>query len=145
MKDYFALFKYRGDAEVIQAFEKQLKKLYRKEFKNTIAVPIPLSIERHYERGFNQSKFITDLVTKRQLDCLKRPVHETKQSKRSREDRLANETIFSFKTEYADQINGQNVTLVDDIYTTGSTVEAAGRILLDHGARTVSSMTVARG
>ncbi|WP_261131795.1 ComF family protein [Bacillus sp. Marseille-Q3570] len=138
-----AQFKYRGDSELIKAFSDELRTLFKKEFRGTIVVPIPLSEERHYERGFNQSELIAISVGSTVVDALERPLHEEKQSKKSRADRLENQTVFTFKS--GSDIRGKSITLVDDIYTTGATVEAAGKILLEQGARKVMSFTVARG
>ncbi|MCF6410143.1 ComF family protein [Alkalihalobacillus sp. EGI L200015] len=143
LQEFMAQFKYRGDAELIKAFKSGLQTLFNKEFRDSILVPIPLSKERHFERGFNQSVLIAGLLDIPMLDALARPLHEEKQSKKSRLDRLGNRTLFSFKT--GSEVHGKSIALVDDIYTTGATVEAAGKILLDHGARKVSSFTVARG
>ncbi len=143
MQEFMAQFKYRGDSELIKAFSDELRTLFKKEFRGTIVVPIPLSEERHYERGFNQSELIAISVGSTVVDALERPLHEEKQSKKSRADRLENQTVFTFKS--GSDIRGKSITLVDDIYTTGATVEAAGKILLEQGARKVMSFTVARG
>ncbi|MGP4078950.1 ComF family protein [Pseudalkalibacillus sp. R45] len=143
LQEWMAQFKYRGDAELIKAFSDELRTLFKKEFRGTIVVPIPLSEKRHYERGFNQSELIAISLGATVVDALERPLHEEKQSKKSRADRLENQTVFTFKS--SSNIHGKSITLVDDIYTTGATVEAAGKILLEAGARKVMSFTVARG
>ncbi len=144
-KKLIAKYKYRGDVALIKAFEDELRHLVRKEFPNAVFVPIPLSEQRHYERGFNQAEEIARMVGKEIVTCLTRPLHEEKQSKKGRAERMQNQTVFVFDSTFTNQIQEKDVTLVDDIYTTGSTLEAAGKILLDHGARTVSSFTLARG
>ncbi|WP_458025622.1 phosphoribosyltransferase family protein [Pseudalkalibacillus sp. Hm43] len=144
-KEVIAKYKYRGDVELIKAFKDEFRQLGRKEFPKSLFVPIPLSEQRQYERGFNQAEGIANLFGKEVVSCLTRPLHEEKQSKKGRTDRLSIQTVFVFDSNFVAKIHGKDVTLVDDIYTTGSTVEAAGKILLDHGARTVSSFTLARG
>jgi competence protein ComFC len=144
-KELIAKYKYRGDAELVKAFEDPIRTLAKKEFQKSLFVPIPLSEERHYERGFNQADVIAQLIGKEIIRCLTRPINEKKQSKKSRADRLRYQTVLSFDSTFTEKINGRDITLVDDIYTTGSTVEAAGKILIDYGARTVFSFTLARG
>ncbi|MCF6138761.1 ComF family protein [Pseudalkalibacillus berkeleyi] len=140
-----AQFKYRGDAELIKAIREKAVSLFKKEFKNTTIVPIPLSEERHYERGFNQSFLIAQLLKQPMFCCLHRPIHEEKQSKKGREDRLEKQAVFTFNESFKEDIRDKEITLVDDIYTTGATLEAAGKILLDKGALSITSFTVARG
>uniref|UniRef100_UPI0013D4F33D ComF family protein n=1 Tax=Peribacillus alkalitolerans TaxID=1550385 RepID=UPI0013D4F33D len=103
----------------------------------------PLSEERHYERGFNQAELLAIGLKKHTSNLLKRKNHEEKQSKKSRNDRLQKkENPF----EFVDEINamGKKFVLVDDVYTTGSTIRYAAMVLLEAGAREVSSITLAR-
>ncbi|WLD92979.1 ComF family protein [Alkalihalobacillus sp. AL-G] len=145
LKEVMARFKYRGDAELVKLFQKELQALVKRAFKGTIVVPIPLSKERHYERGFNQAELVAGMIGCPYYHALKRPVHEEKQSKKSKRERLEHATVFTMNEEFRSAIANSDVTIVDDLYTTGATVQAAGKILLDHGARTVSSLTIARG
>ncbi|WP_257350261.1 ComF family protein [Pseudalkalibacillus decolorationis] len=145
LQEIMARYKYRGDAELVKLFEHDLRVLFKKEFKRTLLVPVPLSNERQYERGFNQAELIAKLIGKPFYKALERPVHEEKQSKKSKQERLQHAAIFTLNDEFRETITGADVTIVDDLYTTGATIQAAGKILLDHGARTVSSITVARG
>lgn len=144
MKDILSTFKFRGDAALAAVFEKDFKTSYKTNFKTIkidAAIPIPLSPERLYERGFNQAKLLADFLPLPQLNVLERTHHE-KQSKKSRQERLTSNNVFTF-TE-ASIIRGKNILLVDDIYTTGSTLRHAAKRLIDNGAHSVSSFTLIR-
>ncbi|HET7626972.1 MAG TPA: ComF family protein [Bacillales bacterium] len=140
-----ARFKYRGDAEMAKGWEPEWRDLYRKEFSGCVAVPVPLSRERLMARGFNQSVILAELLPAECVHGLKRIVHEEKQSKKTREERLdLTEAVFAYAGE-REQIEGKRAVIVDDVYTTGTTVRRAANCLLAAGAKSVCSMTVARG
>ncbi len=143
MKEMIAKLKYRGDAEIVKAFYPLLSSEFKKISSDAILVPIPLSEERHYERGFNQAELLAGGLKKPVEHLLKRKTHEEKQSKKTREDRLSQkenpfEVVDSFK------VKDQKVILVDDVYTTGSTLRYAAKVLIEAGAKKVSSITLAR-
>ncbi len=144
MKEILSAFKFRGDAALSAVFEKDLKISFKANFKTeTIdgTVPIPLSPERLYERGFNQAKLLADFLPLPQLEVLKRTHHE-KQSKKSRHERLSSSNVFSITNRSI--IEGKNILLIDDIYTTGTTLRHAAQRLREAGAATVSSFTLIR-
>lgn len=141
LKGVISRYKFRGDYVLSKFLCKGLHKVL-KDYEYDLLVPIPLSNERLYERGFNQAEalileagFISTVVLKR--------THTEKQSKKSREERIHLSNIFKLASE--EEIVGKKVLLVDDIYTTGSTLMHAGKLLKQHGALSVSSFTVARG
>lgn len=147
LKDVLALYKYRGDAAIAKGFALEWRQLYDKEFNGYYAVPIPLSSKRLYERGFNQSAELASLLAVPFSEHLERTVHEEKQSKKSRDERLAfNRSIPIFRSKkLPKELIDKEIVLIDDIYTTGTTVRRAAKALIDAGAGSVSSLTVARG
>ena len=104
-------------------------------------VPIPLSPERLQERGFNQAEALIVEAGLQSANLLKR-THSEKQSKKSRSDRIHVPQVFSLEPT---TLEGKRILLVDDIYTTGSTLRHAAKILVENGAASVSSITIARG
>lgn len=138
LKEIIALFKYRGDHKVAGAFAAYFPK---KTARGRVVSPIPLSQERLYERGFNQSEAILAYTHLGYKQLLSR-VHGDKQSKISRQERLENTAVFSAAN--IEGCHAQHVLLVDDIYTTGATVRQAAKVLKNAGANTVISFTVAR-
>ncbi|SDN02289.1 competence protein ComFC [Fictibacillus solisalsi] len=144
LKQIISMLKYRGDAELIQGFRAPFRKLYKQEFRGMLIVPVPLSVERHYERGFNQAQLLAELLGDEIIVPIERIIHEKKQSKKSRKERLdIKENIFQASKE-AEKIKGKSVLLIDDVYTTGATIRQAAKVMLEAGALEVSSMTVGR-
>jgi ComF family protein len=109
-------------------------------------VPVPLHVGRYRERGYDQATLLAvelGAVTKRPVrdDWLSRVRETTRQvglPEQARDENVRG--AFSA----AAGINGQAVVLVDDVYTTGSTVSEATRSLLAHGAARVWVLTLAR-
>jgi len=140
LKDYLAKYKYRGDYVLAKAFSHTIKSYLAKADYDLI-IPIPLSDERRYERGFNQSVALLEEAEVRPSTILTR-LHSEKQSKKSRKDRLRQEQVFQL---VGSDLNNKSVLLFDDIYTTGTTLRHAAKLLREAGAEKVSSLTLARG
>ncbi|QDP41286.1 ComF family protein [Radiobacillus deserti] len=135
-----ARWKYRGDYVLIEAFEKEWKKLFNQTFVqyNLTLVPIPLSEERLLERKFNQAEALINLLAQPSKKLLKR-MNTEKQSKKTREQRMNIKNPFQLVKPIQ-----HSVLLVDDIYTTGSTIRHAAKLLKDAGCPSVHAMTLAR-
>ncbi|MFC0525406.1 ComF family protein [Pontibacillus salicampi] len=141
MKEVMAKWKYRGDYRLVDLFDSQLQKKYRECWPRgqAVIVPIPLSEERFAERGFNQAEALARCVTNKPIQALSR-IHSEKQSKKSRKDRMMASNPFRVEIP----IN-KPVILVDDIYTTGRTLEFAAQVLVEAGTPSVESFTLVRG
>lgn len=138
-QEIIARYKYRGDYVLAHAFALLIKqKLHSISFDEI--VPIPLSTERQYERGFNQSEALIQACSYKPKRLLTR-THSEKQSKKSRADRIHLPQVFQANTK----IPAQKILLIDDIYTTGSTLRHAAKLLKTAGASSVCSLTLARG
>ena len=140
LKQIIAKYKYRGDYALAEAFVPFLRE-GMKSIDFEIITVIPLSEERLKERGFNQAQAFTDLLGLETVEVLTR-LHTEKQSKKSRKERISLPQVFQV-TE-SDVIQNKSILIVDDIYTTGSTLRHAAKILKIAGAREVSSITLAR-
>jgi len=141
LKEVIGRYKFRGDYVLAKIFSYEVGKLV-KTLTADLLVPIPLSEERLYERGFNQAEAIIVESGLSPSLVLKR-THTEKQSKKTREDRIRLKDVFQFTGE-VDVVN-RRVLLVDDIYTTGSTLMHGAKLLKQNGALSVSSITIARG
>lgn len=140
LKEVIARYKFRGDyilAEVFAAFFKE--KL--NEIDHDLLVPIPLSEERLYERGFNQAAALSIVSGFRPTEILSR-IHSEKQSKKSRSERIHLPQVFQIAAET--KLAGKKIILIDDIYTTGSTLRHAAKLLKKEGAASIQSFTLAR-
>ncbi|MFD2211753.1 ComF family protein [Virgibacillus halophilus] len=142
MQAMIAKWKYRGDYAVGHAFRYAFLQGFQKKFgkcKDFVAVPIPLSADRYKERGFNQAQMLASFLPANVSEALSR-VSGEKQSKKTRKQRLSAQNPFRVNSP----IN-KPVILVDDIYTTGTTLRHAAAILKKQGCPTVSSYTLVRG
>lgn len=142
VQKYLTRWKYQGDyilkdglLELIQPYiNKQLKFI---DETYTI-IPIPLSDNRLAERAFNQAALLSQVFENVDESFLSR-INTEKQSKKTKKERL--NTINPFKMNK--KIQGK-VLLVDDIYTTGTTLRHAAILMLENGASEVRSFTFIR-
>ena len=111
-------------------------------------IPIPLSHKKKRKRGFNQSeemgKVISEATGIPLLSDILVKTKETKpQMELKRAERLKNiKDCFEIKNK--EKIENKTILLLDDVYTTGSTMEECARILKKSGAKEVWGLTVAR-
>lgn len=110
-------------------------------------VPVPLHPSKLRQRGYNQSEWIAaglaEVLKKPMVpNCLVRNSYTETQTRKSRFSRWQNvEGIFSLAEPAT--IAGRHILIVDDVVTTGSTLEAAATTLLEGGAGLVSIATLA--
>jgi ComF family protein len=115
-----------------------------------MVIPIPLSKKRFKERGYNQSELLAKaLVRQNPLSFIleTRVLYKIKDTKtqvsvRDRAKRLQN-VRGSFAVKNPEKIHGKAIIIIDDIITTGATLEEARRMLLKAGAKRVYGVTVA--
>jgi ComF family protein len=110
-------------------------------------VPVPLYHRRRRERGFNQARELADgLSAKRKIkveDCLYRYRETVSQTKLNRSARWEN-MAGAFRLKRGFDVRGQNLLIIDDVFTTGATVNACAQVLADAGAGRLAVLTVAR-
>lgn len=111
-------------------------------------VPVPLHVRRVRERGFNQAALLANAMGRR----LRLPVHHDvltrfrwtePQTRLKREDRLRN-VADAFQVANRGKARNRSLLLIDDVFTTGSTVAACAGALRDAGALRIYVLTVAR-
>ena len=111
---------------------------------------VPLHNIKLRKRGYNQAELIAKYLAKKlsipYIDTLKRVKNTTKQSNLSKEDRARNlKNVFEIKSKNTyNKIRGKKILIVDDIYTTGATINECSSVLTTNGANRVYSITVAR-
>jgi len=115
-----------------------------------LIIPIPLSKKRFRQRGYNQSELIAKILSdkmsvKMVTDVLYKIKETVSQVEiKDREKRLKNlEAAFAIKNP--EIVQGRNIILVDDITTTGATLNEARRALKQAGAKKVIGLVVAKG
>ncbi|MFZ1699538.1 MAG: ComF family protein [Pyrinomonadaceae bacterium] len=114
-----------------------------------LVVPVPLSKQRFWERGFNQAEIIAKVVSRFcsiEIDAvsLARTTHT--QMHRAGMDRRRREltVVNAFELRRRRLIEGKNILLVDDVFTSGSTSSVCAQVLKAGGAKTVDVFTLAR-
>ncbi|MGB9151528.1 MAG: ComF family protein [Alphaproteobacteria bacterium] len=113
-------------------------------------LPVPLHRTRLFRRRYNQSSLLAQqvaaLAQKPFLpDALRRIRATPTQGQRKRKERQENvRGAFAVLPRYAPSIEGKTLVLVDDVLTTGATVEECTRVLLEAGAKQVHVLTLSR-
>lgn len=114
----------------------------------SVVMPVPLHRKRLRERGFNQSVILARAIAKRfdlPLDfwTLRREVFTKPQVGLGHEERSVN-VRGAFIVRKRERTTGERILLVDDVYTTGSTLAECTGTLLHAGADSVAILTLAR-
>jgi competence protein ComFC len=114
-----------------------------------ILVPVPLSSKRLAERGFNQSELLARSLTVRtglKLDqtSLRRRIH-TEKSRRGMDRKSRMESVKNaFEVVSPRLVEGKNILLIDDVFTSGATASNCAKALKKAGAEKVYVLTAAR-
>lgn len=138
-------FKYSNKRYLSRYFAEELFKIFKAEnlFGDVITY-VPMHESRLKERGFNQAYLIAkefSTLCKTEVKELVKKVKETeRQAKLSYTERLKN-LKSSFKV--TGDVSGKNVILIDDVLTTGATVDTISNLLKKKGAKNVTVLTVA--
>lgn len=142
--------KYKGESEIGVA----LGKLYAHYFEQAdleknfdLILPVPLHRFKKRKRGYNQSeefgKGLSEVLTiPCSDDVLERRFQTSTQTKKSKVNRWTNVSDV-FAVRKPDEIEGKRILLVDDVMTTGATLEACGQVILDGGCKSLSIACIA--
>ena len=139
MKDFFNRYKFDGDYILRKVFAMILKENLKK-YKDYHFILIPLSPERYAKRGFNQVAGLIEAAGLSHLDVLGKREEKASSSK-NRSERLATELPFFIKE---DSRIPKKILLIDDIYTTGATVNRVKSMLENAGAEEVKTFSLVR-
>lgn len=151
-------FKYRFSEDLVEILGKIMKHAlagFSHNFKNNedgvLLIPVPLSDGRMKFRGFNQSLLLAQYLAKsfsgmKVYDCMAREDGSEQQAGRARRERLKNlENKISVKNDWAEKLKSKNVILIDDIATTGTTLNECAKVLKLAGVDQVCGLVLARG
>jgi ComF family protein len=120
----------------------------REKLAADVIVPVPLHRLREKERGYNQAELLAKPLAKRlRLPC--QPVLLVRTRPRPDKRLLSFDERWAsvrgaFATRPGTQVDNRRVLLVDDVLTTGATLDACARALREAGAKSVIGLTVAR-
>jgi len=143
--------KYRGEIPAGIALGKILSSCVGEHFPvhdYDRVIPVPLHVKRLRKRGFNQSLILAralalDFSLTLDFQSLRRQRHTDPQIGLGRKQREKN-VREAFVCTRCNEIENSKILLIDDVYTTGSTVRECARVLMEGGAQLVAVATVAR-
>ncbi len=142
-------FKYGRDISIGAALASFMAEFDFPDFDFTdysVIIPVPLHIGRLRERGFNQSLILAKAIGKKysisiNFSLLKRNKSTLTQTGL---DKIQREKNIRGAFTVTDNAKGKNVILIDDVYTTGATIDQCAKTLIKAGAGKVSVLTLAR-
>ncbi len=146
-----ARFKFRGVAYLAYPLGTLLAEYDDPDFafqEIDLVIPVPLHPQRLRARGYNQSLLLARRVSRRRslplnFTALVRARPTVPQTQLSGPERQKN-IRGAFEVRDAARIRGKKILLIDDVFTTGATVQECARVLLRAGAERVDVLTVAR-
>ena len=135
---------YRSFLEFLNNYQKEYIqfKIY------DIIIPVPISKKRKRERGYNQSLLIArEISSKEKIKLGDKVISKVKnnntQSKLNKEERAENVKNV-YKITNNKEIINKNILLIDDIFTTGATLNECSRMLKQAGAKKIDVLTIAK-
>jgi ComF family protein len=119
------------------------------DFTDYLLIPIPLHSDRLRERGFNQSELITEMISQKtnaisSTNNLKRIKATEKQAELKNINERINNVEKCFALNDPNEVKGKNIIIVDDVFTTGSTISEAVKILKQAGAKKIIAFVFAK-
>ena len=121
--------KFHNNIKAAQILGSWLSLWTKHQIVNTLYIPIPLSSKRKRDRGYNQVERILEAVNQNlpiNTSSLRKKKHTLPQVELSRKDRLNNlKEAFTFHLTESDLENYQQIVIVDDVITTGTTLNEA--------------------
>ena len=149
MRDLAHKLKYGDQHHVVPLLARLLHEAGRELLADSqLLIPIPLGRYRLWRRAFNQAAVLGQALSRRcgvphDPMLLERPRETPSQVGKTREQRQDNvRGAFRIAEGRANEIYGRNITLIDDVITTGATIDAAARILRRAGAKRVDALAL---
>lgn len=152
IKEWIYSFKYAGRSYLARPFGRMMVERIKEiglDRAVDCIVPVPLYRKKQRQRGYNQSHLLANVISRelglgKTLDILRRDKDTPPLSGQTRLQRM--ETMEgAFRIADGGAAAVKNVLLIDDIYTTGSTVNQCAKVLKEWGAAGVYVFTLASG
>lgn len=151
MSDSIFRFKYGGRAEYAQFYGRELlekKGSWLRMIQPDALVPVPIHFSRERQRGYNQAELIAFELSKR----TKIPVNRTLIRRKTKTEPMKNlsstERQNNLKKAFKiwrNDVKLNTIVIIDDIYTTGSTIDAMSRVMQEAGVSNIYFMTLTIG
>ena len=151
IRDKIIDYKFNDKSYLYGTFSESIiknKKMCRFIKKYDIIIPVPIHRKRKSERGYNQTELLCKNIAKRleiemASDVLEKIKYNVPQMSLNKIDR-SNNVKGVYVVRNLERIRNKKVLLVDDIYTTGSTVDECARVLKNVGTLEISVFTIAK-
>ncbi len=152
LKELIHSFKYKGKISLAQTLSHYMTELasrdkFMLECINAVSF-VPVQDGMLMNRDYNHSQVLAGLVAREfglpLLDSLKKVRRTRPQNELSREERLVN-LIGAFNVRDKRAVHGMKILLIDDVMTTGATLDECARTLLEDGAKEIRCLTLSKG
>ena len=136
------LYQFKGckDYELKTVFLEYYKEYLNSKFKNYIMIPAPSYSKNDDERGFNHVEEIFGCLNLKMNKCIHK-IKEVKQADLTTKER---EQIGSILTIDGVDLRGKRILLVDDVFTTGSTIKAMIKLVKEKGASKIKVLVMSK-
>ena len=151
MRSIIHEYKYNGKPYISKTLGLWMREILKtdpkfKDFHFLLAVP--LAKKKLAQRGFNQSELLADIMAKEKnfeviknaIIRIKNTLSQTTLNKKERKNNIAG----AFSVLKPELIKGKNIILIDDVATTGSTLQELAKTLKKAGAKKIAAFTLAR-
>jgi ComF family protein len=141
-------FKYRKKTKLAQLLGRAMAALIRADHilkSADMVVPVPLFWWKQLRRGYNQAQLLAEIIgpeTNLEVQDIVRRVKHTRTQTRLQESKRRKNVRNAFIVD-ADDVANKNILLIDDVLTTGATMNECARVLKQAGAREVYSCVAA--
>lgn len=150
LKQLIKMLKYSGSFRISEYLGMKIAYSFYEELssdKITIITYIPSRRSKRAHRGYNQSELIAKVISKTTslptIKTLVKTRHTREQAGLNKTERAKN-IKGSFKCINIKKINDKKIVLIDDVFTSGSTINEAAKILIRSGAKEVIGIVAAR-
>lgn len=145
LKKVIHYFKYYFDSDLRVPLGLIMKHQFEKRFKsdNIVLIPVPLHKKRLKYRSFNQAELLSREIME-PMNALIRTKHTSPQAKLGREERLKNLTN-AFSLLPGIDLRGKTAVIIDDVCTTGSTLEECAKALEKACPKEIYGLVIAKG
>ncbi len=148
MAEAIQRFKYHGDIKLTAPLSRLWEKMDLEDLSFEAIIPVPLHPARLRKRGFNQALLLGKIfgrttnkkVFPRALRRIRNTIPQVQLDHHERERNVRG----AFAVSRQQEIKDKNLLLVDDVFTTGATVNECAKVLKKSGARQVFVLTLAR-
>lgn len=143
-------FKYKNRRVYGEVYGREMAKMFRKIIRLweiDVIVPVPLHRKKQKKRGYNQEEILAKEIGFRvgipvDTTLIKRKKNTVPQKEFTRKERKKN---LKNAFEVTGKVEGKRVLIIDDIYTTGSTIDSISILLKKAGAEKTYFLTISIG